>query len=34
MLWTTALTSRFAYVTTVRRAPSGATTPTLLQLAY
>src|SRR5204863_9465989 len=33
MLWTTALTSRYAYVTTLRRDPAGAVTPTLLRLA-
>jgi hypothetical protein len=33
-LWTTALTSRFAYVTSLRPARSGAMRPTLLQLPY
>jgi hypothetical protein len=32
-LWTTALTSRFAYVASLRPARSGAMTPTLLQFA-
>ena len=34
ILWTTALTSRFAYVTTLHPTPSGVTTPTLLQIAH
>jgi hypothetical protein len=33
ILWTTALTSRFAYVTTLRRRAGGQTTPTLLRIA-
>jgi hypothetical protein len=32
MLWTTALTSRYAYVTTLRRDASGAVTPSLVRL--
>jgi hypothetical protein len=34
MLWTTALTSSYAYVTTLRRDPSGSVIPTLLRLGF
>ena len=34
MLWTTALTSRFVYVTTLRAARSGPSTPTLLRFRH
>jgi hypothetical protein len=33
MLWTTALTTRFAYVTTLHRTAGGPATPTLLRIS-